>query len=363
MRCDRRETARRGTDHRAEPEPGPAGVGPRVRCHRHRRRAGRRTRRESSGADRRNRGRRRALECVGTGQSPAPPWRSPASARWSAAIGAPHGVECRINTVIFSNIGVRRRGVAGPRVHPRAAARRPGRPINPGRVFDYETDLDHVIDAYRAMDERRAIKSLIRVGSLWAAWTDDELRRIGDATELQLEPRGSAGTLGGLGPVLASPTPDELAMSEVIVVIGAGSIGQAIARRVSAAKHVVPGRPAPRERRRRGGGDARCGLRREHRDRRCLLARIRSRARRDSHDARRHHRASSTPPASHRARPRRRRSSRSTCTAPRSCSRSSETSSRAAAPAWSSRRSPGTDSAPSPPSRTPRWRRPRPTSC
>jgi threonine dehydrogenase-like Zn-dependent dehydrogenase len=31
--------------------------------------------------------------------------------------------------------------------------------INPGRVFDYETDLDHIADAYRAMDERRAIKS------------------------------------------------------------------------------------------------------------------------------------------------------------------------------------------------------------
>jgi threonine dehydrogenase-like Zn-dependent dehydrogenase len=38
--------------------------------------------------------------------------------------------------------------------------------ITPGRVFDHETDLDHVGDAYRAMDERRAIKSLIRVGLL-----------------------------------------------------------------------------------------------------------------------------------------------------------------------------------------------------
>ena len=36
--------------------------------------------------------------------------------------------------------------------------------INPGRVFDYETDLDGVIDAYQAMDERRAIKSLVRIG-------------------------------------------------------------------------------------------------------------------------------------------------------------------------------------------------------
>jgi Zn-dependent alcohol dehydrogenase len=38
--------------------------------------------------------------------------------------------------------------------------------INPGRVFDYETDLDHIADAYRAMDDRRAIKSLVRVGAL-----------------------------------------------------------------------------------------------------------------------------------------------------------------------------------------------------
>lgn len=38
--------------------------------------------------------------------------------------------------------------------------------INPGRVFDFETDLDHVVDAYKAMDERRAIKSLLRIGAI-----------------------------------------------------------------------------------------------------------------------------------------------------------------------------------------------------
>ncbi|HEY1738304.1 MAG TPA: hypothetical protein VGI86_06330 [Acidimicrobiia bacterium] len=37
--------------------------------------------------------------------------------------------------------------------------------INPGRVLNYETDLEHVPDAYAAMDERRAIKSLVRVGT------------------------------------------------------------------------------------------------------------------------------------------------------------------------------------------------------
>ena len=38
--------------------------------------------------------------------------------------------------------------------------------INPGRVFDYETGLDDIAGAYRAMDERRAVKSLVRVGAV-----------------------------------------------------------------------------------------------------------------------------------------------------------------------------------------------------
>jgi threonine dehydrogenase-like Zn-dependent dehydrogenase len=38
--------------------------------------------------------------------------------------------------------------------------------INPGRVFDFETDLDGIADAYAAMDERRAIKSLVRVSEI-----------------------------------------------------------------------------------------------------------------------------------------------------------------------------------------------------
>jgi threonine dehydrogenase-like Zn-dependent dehydrogenase len=38
--------------------------------------------------------------------------------------------------------------------------------INPGLVFDFETDLDDIAEAYAAMDERRAIKSLVRVGSV-----------------------------------------------------------------------------------------------------------------------------------------------------------------------------------------------------
>ena len=33
-------------------------------------------------------------------------------------------------------------------------------------VFDFETDLDGIAEAYAAMDERRAIKSIVRVRAI-----------------------------------------------------------------------------------------------------------------------------------------------------------------------------------------------------
>jgi hypothetical protein len=39
------------------------------------------------------------------------------------------------------------------------------RNADPGRVFDFETDLDGIAEAYAAMDERRVIKSLVRMGT------------------------------------------------------------------------------------------------------------------------------------------------------------------------------------------------------
>ncbi len=35
--------------------------------------------------------------------------------------------------------------------------------INPGWVFDYQTDVEHIGQAHAAMDERRAIRSFVRV--------------------------------------------------------------------------------------------------------------------------------------------------------------------------------------------------------
>jgi threonine dehydrogenase-like Zn-dependent dehydrogenase len=82
------------------------------------------------------------------------------------AIGVPHDVQVPIDIVIFRNVGLRG-GVAParryiPELLPDVLEER----IHPGLVFDYSTGLDGVADAYRAMDERRAIKSLLRIGSI-----------------------------------------------------------------------------------------------------------------------------------------------------------------------------------------------------
>lgn len=40
------------------------------------------------------------------------------------------------------------------------------RHINPGKVFDLQVEVKHVAEGYKAMDQRRAINTLLRVSSL-----------------------------------------------------------------------------------------------------------------------------------------------------------------------------------------------------
>jgi len=104
-----------------------------------------------------------ALECVGTGESMATAFAIARSGSVVGAVGAPHDVVVPIDTVIFRNVGLRG-GVAPARKYiPELLADILAGRINPGRVFDFESDLDHIVDGYEAMDERRAIKSLVRV--------------------------------------------------------------------------------------------------------------------------------------------------------------------------------------------------------
>ncbi len=104
-----------------------------------------------------------AMECVGTGDSMATAFAIARSGSVVGAVGAPHGVEVPIDTVIFRNVGLRG-GVAPARKYiPELLADVLAGHIHPGRVFDFEVDLEHIVEGYQAMDERRAIKSLVRV--------------------------------------------------------------------------------------------------------------------------------------------------------------------------------------------------------
>jgi threonine dehydrogenase-like Zn-dependent dehydrogenase len=106
------------------------------------------------------------LECVGTGQSVATAFSIARPGSTVGIVGVPHGVEVPFNELFFRNVGWHG-GPAPARIYiPELLPDVLDGRINPGRVFDYETDLDGIADAYAAMDERRAIKSLVRVGSV-----------------------------------------------------------------------------------------------------------------------------------------------------------------------------------------------------
>ena len=104
-----------------------------------------------------------ALECVGTAQSIATAGAIARPGSTVGIVGVPHG-EVPFEGTFFRNVGWRG-GPAPARIYiPDLLTDVLDGSINPGLVLDCETDLDHVADAYQAMDDRRAIKSLIRVG-------------------------------------------------------------------------------------------------------------------------------------------------------------------------------------------------------
>jgi threonine dehydrogenase-like Zn-dependent dehydrogenase len=105
-----------------------------------------------------------AMECVGTEQSITTAFAVARPGSTVGVVGVPHG-QPAFAPIFFRNVGWRG-GPAPARLYiPELMTDVLNGSIDPGRVFDYETDLDHVGDAYAAMDERRAIKSMIRVSA------------------------------------------------------------------------------------------------------------------------------------------------------------------------------------------------------
>jgi threonine dehydrogenase-like Zn-dependent dehydrogenase len=106
-----------------------------------------------------------ALECVGTEQSIATAFAAARPGSTVGVVGVPHG-QVPFAETFFRNVGWRG-GPAPARIYiPELLGDVLDGTIDPGRVFDYETDLDHIAEAYKAMDERRAVKSLVRIGAL-----------------------------------------------------------------------------------------------------------------------------------------------------------------------------------------------------
>jgi len=106
-----------------------------------------------------------AIECVGTAESFATAFAIARPGSTVGFVGVPHGVEVPINTMFGRNIGLRGGSAPVRRYIPELLDDVLAGRIHPERVFDFETDLDGIAEAYAAMDERRAIKSLVRMGA------------------------------------------------------------------------------------------------------------------------------------------------------------------------------------------------------
>ena len=102
------------------------------------------------------------IEAVGTQQSMTQAISSARAGGHVGFVGVSHDVELPGQQLFFS--GVHLHGGPAPvrRFLPDLIDRIWARSIDPGKVFDLELPLDEVAEAYKAMDERRAIKALLR---------------------------------------------------------------------------------------------------------------------------------------------------------------------------------------------------------
>jgi threonine dehydrogenase-like Zn-dependent dehydrogenase len=103
------------------------------------------------------------LECVGTKESMMQALQCARPGAMIGCVGVPHGVELDGAQLFYSQRGL----MGGPapvrRFLPHLMDLVSERKINPGKVFDLTLPLADVAEGYRAMDERRAIKTMLRV--------------------------------------------------------------------------------------------------------------------------------------------------------------------------------------------------------
>lgn len=102
------------------------------------------------------------LECVGTQESMRQAIRCTRKGGYASYVGVPHGVELKGEELFFAHVHLHGGPAPVRRYLPELIDLVLSRKINPGKVFDLTLPLDQVAEGYRAMDERRAIKALLR---------------------------------------------------------------------------------------------------------------------------------------------------------------------------------------------------------
>ena len=102
------------------------------------------------------------LECVGTHDSMMQAINSTRPGGSVGYVGVPHGVELDGEGLFFTHVHLHGGPAPVRRFLPELIDLVWNGKINPGKVFDLTLPLDQVAEGYRAMDERRAIKTLLR---------------------------------------------------------------------------------------------------------------------------------------------------------------------------------------------------------
>ncbi|KOG68148.1 zinc-dependent alcohol dehydrogenase family protein [Streptomyces flaveolus] len=102
------------------------------------------------------------LECVGTAQAMRQALQSARPGGNVGFVGVPHEVAIDGQELFFSHVGLRGGPAPVRRYLPDLIDRVLSGRIDPGKVFDLTLPLEQVAEGYKAMDERRAIKALLK---------------------------------------------------------------------------------------------------------------------------------------------------------------------------------------------------------
>ena len=103
------------------------------------------------------------LECVGTKEATETAFAVAGAGAIVGRVGVPHGAAIDPQATFFRNVGMRGGPAPARHYQPELLDMVLAGRINPGKVFDLTTDLDNISEAYAAMDERRAIKAIVKV--------------------------------------------------------------------------------------------------------------------------------------------------------------------------------------------------------